>query len=57
MNGTQSGASGGGMAREVGARDEEKMATGADPQPTRPTKSSKVQPRAPTRADHEGAAR
>jgi len=31
---SQSGSSGGGMQREIGARDEERTATGADPQPT-----------------------
>lgn len=31
---SQGGSSGGEMAREIGALDEEKSATGADPQPT-----------------------
>ena len=31
---SQGGSSGGGMQREIGALDEEKTATGADPQPT-----------------------
>ena len=31
---SQGGSSGGGMQREVGALDEERTATGADPQPT-----------------------
>lgn len=31
---SQGGSSGGDMAREIGALDEEKSATGADPQPT-----------------------
>jgi hypothetical protein len=31
---SQSGTSGGGMQREIGALDDEKTATGADPQPT-----------------------
>ena len=31
---TQGGSSGGDMQREIGALDEEKAATGADPQPT-----------------------
>lgn len=31
---SQGGSSGGDMAREIGSLDEEKVATGADPQPT-----------------------
>ena len=31
---SQSGSSGGGMQREIGTLDEEKSATGGDPQPT-----------------------
>lgn len=57
MANRQSGTTGGDLAREIASRDEEKTATGADPQPTGTTKSEKVQPRIPTRADHEGAAR
>lgn len=53
----QSGSCGGGIATEIGARDEEKTALGGDPEPTRPTKKDKVQPVIPTRSDHEGAAR
>ena len=54
---SQSGSAGGGTATDVGSRDEEKSALGADPEPTRATKQDKVQPDIPTRADHEGAAR
>jgi hypothetical protein len=35
------GSSGGNMAREVGKRDEEKTATGADPEPTQVNASDK----------------
>ena len=52
---SQSGTSGGTTARDVGARDEEKGATGGDPEPTRVTKQDKVQPATNTRSDHEGA--
>ena len=38
---TQGGSSGGDMAREIGAIDEERTATGADPQPTSVHKSMK----------------
>lgn len=38
---TQGGSSGGDMQREIGALDEEKTATGADPQPTQVHKSQK----------------
>lgn len=38
---SQGGSSGGDMAREIGALDEEKVATGADPQPTSVHKSMK----------------
>lgn len=53
----QSGASGGSLAAEIGSRDEEKSALGEDPEPTRATKHDKVQPRIPTRSDHDGANR
>lgn len=53
----QSGSSGGGLARDVGTRDEERAARGGEPEPTRATKADKLQPRMPTRADHEGAQR
>lgn len=53
----QSGSGGGNTARDVGSRDEEKSATGADPEPTRATKQDKVQPATGTRSDHEGAQR
>ena len=53
----QSGSSGGGLATEIGSRDEERSARGKAPEPTRATKQDKVQPNIPTRADHEGAAR
>lgn len=53
----QSGSSGGGIATEIGSRDEEKSALGSDPEPTRATKEDKMQPRIPTRSDHEGATR
>jgi hypothetical protein len=38
---SQSGSSGGGMQREIGSLDEEKTATGADPQPTSVHKGQK----------------
>jgi hypothetical protein len=38
---SQGGSSGGGMQREIGAADDEKVATGADPQPTSVHKSQK----------------
>lgn len=40
----QSGAGGGNVARDIGSRDEERTATGGDPEPTRVTKQDKVQP-------------
>lgn len=51
----QSGASGGEMARDIAARDEEKAATGGDPKPSRATKQDKLQPDTGTRSDHKGA--
>ena len=39
---SQSGSSGGDMQREIGARDEEKTSTGADPQPTSVRKGDKA---------------
>ena len=53
----QSGSGGGSVATDVGSRDEEKTARGGDPEPTRATKQDKLQPKIPTRSDHEGAAR
>lgn len=53
----QSGSGGGGLARDVGSRDEEKTASGGDPEPTRVTKQDKVQPDTASRSDHEGAQR
>ena len=53
--GGQSGTSGGRVAADVGSRDEQRTAEGGDPEPTRATKSDKVQPNIPTRADHEAA--
>jgi hypothetical protein len=38
---SQGGSSGGDMQREIGALDEEKLATGADPQPTSVHKGQK----------------
>lgn len=52
---SQSGSGGGTLARDVGARDEEKSALGGDPEPTRVEKKDKVQPDTNTRSDHEGA--
>jgi len=54
---SHSGASGGMLATEIGARDEEKAAMGEDPEPARATKQDKIQSRNPTRSDHEGGAR
>ena len=53
--GGQSGAGGGNTARDVGSRDEERTATGGDPEPTRVTKQDKIQPDTGTQSDHEGA--
>ncbi len=39
---SHSGTTGGAMQRDVGARDEDKTATGADPQPTSVHKSDKA---------------
>lgn len=38
---SQQGTSGGGLARKVGQRDEEKSATGADSEPTKVEKADK----------------
>jgi hypothetical protein len=51
----QSGRSGGRLAEEIASRDEERWATGGDPEPTRPTKGDKPQPNIPTRSDHQAA--
>jgi hypothetical protein len=51
---SQSGNVGGETARSVGSRDEERMATGGDPEPARVEKKDKVQPDTGTRADREG---
>lgn len=51
----QSGRSGGRLADEVATRAEQKTARGGDPEPTRAMKGDKVQPRIPTRSDHEAA--
>ena len=51
---SQGGSSGGDMQREIGAIDEERTATGADPQPTSVHKSQKPrsgdEPNPPNRA-------
>ncbi len=51
---SQGGSSGGDMAREIGAIDEQRTATGADPQPTSVHKSMKPrqgdEPNLPNRA-------
>lgn len=52
---SQSGASGGTLATDVGSEDEEKTALGGEPEPTRVTKEDKVQPPTPTRSDHHQA--
>jgi|GEM_PF-5570745 len=54
---SQGGRSGGGTARDVGTRDEERLGLGGDPEPTRVTKKDKIQPATGTRSDHEGASR
>lgn len=51
----QSGTGGGNIARDIGSRDEERTATGGDPEPTRVTKQDKVQPDTGTQSDNEGA--
>lgn len=48
------GSSGGTLATDIGAQDEERTALGGDPEPTRVTGADKVQPNIPTRADNEG---
>jgi len=52
---SQQGGSQGTPAAEVGARDEEKTATGGEGGVTNVHKSDKVQPFIPTRADNDGA--
>lgn len=54
---SHSGSAGGGIARDIGSRDEEKTATGGDPEPTNVNKQDKVQPATTSRSDHEGAQR
>nr|WP_047169976.1 hypothetical protein [Sphingomonas sp. Y57] len=54
---SHSGRSGGGLAAEIGSRDEAKTALGDDPEHTRETKGDTVQPRIPTRSDHDGGGR
>ena len=44
-----SGSGGGNLARDIGSRDEERTATGGDPE------QDKVQPDTGTQADNEGA--
>jgi hypothetical protein len=51
----RSGRSGDRQAEEITSRDEEKSASGADPEPTRDTKVDRIQPTTPKRPDHEGA--
>jgi len=51
----QGGTAGGRLAEEIGSRDEERLATEGEPEPTRATKKDKEQPFIPTRADNEGA--
>lgn len=55
---SQSGSSGGDMQREIGSLDEEKLATGADPQPTSVHKGQKPrggdEPNLPNRAQTRG---
>lgn len=48
------GTAGGGMATEIGTRDEERNALGGDPETTRMQKNDKVQPQTRTRSDFEG---
>jgi hypothetical protein len=54
---SQSGRGGGGIATDVGTRDEENSVAGADPEPTRVRKQDKIQLPTTTRSDHEGAKR
>jgi len=51
----QSGRSGGTVATDIGSRDEERTASGGEPEPTRVTKKDKIQPATRTRSDHAGA--
>lgn len=55
---SQGGSSGGDMQREIGSLDEEKLATGADPQPTSVHKGQKPrggdEPNLPNRAQTRG---
>ena len=53
---SHSGSGGGGTARDVGSRDEERTATGGEPERTRVQKKDKVQPETATRSDHSGSA-
>lgn len=52
-----SGSSGGGIARDIGSRDEEKNATGGEPETTGVTKQDKVQPATNSRSDYKGEPR
>ena len=54
---SQSSSAGGSVATDVGSRDEERLARGGDPEPTRVTKQDKIQPKTATRADHHQASR
>lgn len=44
-------------ARDVGSRNEERTAIGADPEQTRVRKKDKIQPAMETRSDHSGSSR
>ena len=54
---SQSGSAGGMTARDVGSRDEERTAKGADAEIKLVQKKDKLQPPTATRSDHRGAAR
>ncbi len=47
------GSSGGSLATEIGAEDEERGALGEEAPPARVHGADKVQPNSPSRADHE----
>lgn len=54
---SHSGSGGGVTARDIGSRDEQRTATGGDPEQTRVRKKDKIQPATATRSDHSGSSR
>jgi len=54
---SQSGSGGGGLATEIGSKDDERGALGGDPEPTRVHKGDRTQPVMAKKSDNEGAQR